>query len=279
MRLFICLVTPQEGLRRHFGRGKAGVVPAEALARGPLAASGVRLAVAAWAPKPPFSSYDLERFLLSRARGDDACILVVDEAWRHFADEVRDATFVVGFDAAAACDNPRNFFFGVFARALRNFAQVVAKFRRGEDGRLLALPLRNFQAGDLAEIARLCREEPLSGDLSNDLESCLARLRARVRPRRKTAYGTRYAVDDAVRFFDYGHERHAQFATGAPHRPSCEVAGLFRFGVRLDERRHYNVSETEGDRTVIAGSFPDCHGAVHPVAPRTHLNMFANDYF
>ena len=279
MRLFICLVTPQERLRRHFGRGKDSVVPTETLTRGPLAASRARLTIAAWIPEPPFSSADLERFLLSRARGHDACLLMVDEAWRHYAVNVRDATFVVSFDAEAAGENPQNFFFGVFARALRNFAQLLAKFMRGDDAKLLGLPLRNFQAGELAEIARLCREEPLSGALSNDVESQLAELRDRVRPRRRTVYGTHYAVDDAKRFFVYGSERHAQFATGAPHLPACEAAGLFRFGVRLDERRHYNVSETEGDRTKISGDFPDCHGTVHPVANRTHLNMFANDYF
>lgn len=279
MKIFICLVTPQEKLRRHFGRGKDGIVPGEALKRGPLADQRPQLTIATWTPKPPFSSLDLDRFLLSRARGYDACILVADLAWQHHTAEISNATFVVTFEAGAASDNPQNFFFGVLGRALRNFAQLIAKFRRGDDGKLLALPLRNFHADELAEIARLCRDEPLSATFSNDVETQLAGLRQRVRPRRKSSYKTTYAVDDELRFFAFGPERHAQFATGNPHRPACEVAGLFRFGFRLDERRHYNVSETEGDRTTISGHFPDCHGAVQPVSERTHLNMFANDYF
>ena len=52
-----------------------------------------------------------------------------------------------------------------------------------------------------------------------------------------------------------------------------------RFGRVLDADRHYNVSETEGDRTTIAGDFPDCHDSIHTVPSTTHLNMFANDYF
>jgi hypothetical protein len=43
--------------------------------------------------------------------------------------------------------------------------------------------------------------------------------------------------------------------------------------------RHYNVSETEGDRTTIEGEFLDCHNNAHSVSGRTHLNMFSNDYF
>ena len=168
---------------------------------------------------------------------------------------------------------------GIFARMLRAFGTVLDKFRRGDDGKLLTLPLRNFKAQELAEIARLCREVHSSGNFSDDVEKQLAGLRARVRPRRKSSYKTKYMVDDLERLFAYGPETHARFATGEPHKPSCEVAALFRFGVRLDESRHYNVSETEGDHTKIEGDFPDCHGEVHPVRGKTHLNMFANDYF
>jgi hypothetical protein len=279
MRLFVCLVTPDETLRRYFGRGKGGVVPVEAFQRGPLADVEPQVISAAWSPELPFSSTDLERFLIRQARNNDACILILDIAWEHYALNIVNSAFIVKFNAAGVAANPQNFFFGFLARLLRNFSQIFAKFRRGDDGKLLALPLRNFRADELIEIARLCREEPMSGNLSNDVERQLARLRTRVRPRRKSTYKTPYAVDDAARFFAYGHERHSQYATGIPHHPYCEVAALFRFGVRLDERRHYNVSETEGDRTKIEGDFPDCHAQVHVVTDKTHLNMFANDYF
>lgn len=279
MKLFICLVSPNEKLRRHFGRGKDGVIPADVLKRGPLADYQPQITVVSWTPEAPFSSSDLERFLLRGARDHHACILVVDREWESYASDVRNATFAITFDAQGADANPQNFFFGICARGLRNFAQLFAKFNIGDNGKLLALPLRNFQAAQLAEIARLCREDALSKTLSDDIERQLAGLRKRVRPRRKSSYKTTYAVDDSLRFFAYGLERHSQFATGDPHHPYCEVAGLFRFGVRLDERRHYNVSQTEGDRTHIEGNFSDCHAIAHPVTDRTHLNMFANDFF
>jgi len=279
MKLFICLITPDVKLRCYFGLGKDGIIPAEAFNRGPLANQQVQSTVAAWTPRAPFSSEDLERFLLSRARDRDACILVVDLVWQHYVQDITNAAFIVTFDAAAASGNPQNFFFRISARMLRNFAQLFDKFRRGNDAKLLALPLRNFRANELSEIVRLCREAGLSNSLGDDVEQQLAGLRARVRPRQKATYKTTYAVDDLKRFFAYGLETHAQFATGEPHHAYCEMAGLFRFGVRLDARRHYNVSETEDDRTTIEGDFPDCHDEIHAVTGKTHLNMFANDYF
>jgi len=279
MRLFLCLVTPDEALRRFFGRGKDAVLPSDALKRGACARLAPQPTTVAWVPKGAPSLADMERFLLHRTRGAQTCVLLVDRTWEHLVAEIRDATFIMPFDPPGADVNPQNFFHRLLARTLRNFVQVFTKFQKGDEAKLLALPLHNFRSDELREIARLCREEPESGTLSEDIEKHLVVLRKSVRPRRRSSFNTTYAVDDAKRFFAYGHERHAQFDTGAPHRPSCEVAGLFRFGVRLDERRHYNVSKSEGDRTHISGDFPDCHGTVHRVADRSHLNMFSNDFF
>lgn len=279
MKLFICLVTPDERLRAYFGKGKSAVIPPEVFTRGPLAKLGLTPMLLAWTPGSPVGRDDLEKFLLDKARNHHACLVFVDTAWEAYAAEIRDAAFVVPFDGAAITGSLKNFFFGLSARALRNMAQMLAKFASADDAQLLALPLRNFRADALVKIARLCRDAPLSGALSTDVDRCLFDLRRRVRPRQKSKYKTRYAVDDVPRFFKYGMERHAQFATGNPHRPSCEMAGLFRFGARLDERRHYNVSETEGDVTTVSGGFVDCHDSAHTVPKRSHLNMFTNDYF
>lgn len=279
MKLFVCLVTPDERLRAYFGKGKSAVIPPEVFKRGPLAKLGLKPSVLAWTPDDPAASGALEGFLLERARNHHACLLLVDTAWDAHVAEIRDAAFIVPFDGASIAGSLQNFFFGFCARALRSFAQLLIKFANADDAQLLALPLRNFRAQELEEIARLCRDTPLSGTLSTDVDQRLFRLRRRVRPRQKSKYKTRYAVDDVPRFFKYGMERHARFATGSPHRPSCEIAGLFRFGARLDELRHYNVSETEGDVTTVSGGFVDCHDREHTVEQRTHLNMFANDYF
>lgn len=279
MTLFIGLVTPDERLRAYFGKGKVGVIPPEALKRGAWQGREPNVTTLAWAPADDISSTALERFLLSKARDCTACVLLVDSDWAHLVKDVRTAVFVSTFEAAASAENPQNFFFGLLSRTLKGFGQVLAKFKNGDDAQLLTLPLRNFNAVELAEIATICGAGPAPVALSNEVDQRLALLRKRVRPRKKSKYKTLYAVDDDDKFFVYGKEKHSQFDTGTPHRPSCEMAALFRFGARLAERRHYNVSKTEGDLTSIAGSFPDCHGQLHPVKQRTHLNMFANDYF
>ncbi|HEX7876184.1 MAG TPA: hypothetical protein VF489_06320 [Sphingobium sp.] len=279
MKLLICLVTPEKALRRFFGRGKDSVVPSDVLKRGAYAARSPQVTTIAWEPEGVPSSLELQRFLLLRGRGAHACVILLDERWAHLATEVRNATFAAPFDATGAADNPQNFFHRLLARALRNIGQIYSKFQNGDDAQLLTLPLRNFHSASLAEIARLCRDEPENNLLSDIIERQLVDLRQCVRPRRRTEYKIKYAVDNKNRFFVYGKERHAQFDTGEPHTPACEIAGLFRFGIRLDERRHYNVSETEGDHTNIEGEFPDCHGAVQSVTSRSHINMFANDFF
>jgi hypothetical protein len=216
---------------------------------------------------------------LDRLDDAEACVVLIDEEWISIGRNIRDAAFIVTFDRQLAQDNPRNFFYRLIAKILRAFGQVLAKFENSDDAKLLTLPLRNFQAEELQEVARLCRNNYDTPTFSSDIDAQLAKLRKRVRPRKKSQYKRQYAVDDRHRFFDYGQERHAFFATGGNHRCSCEVSGKLRFGRRIDERRHYNVSQTEGDETVISGNFPDCHDHVHYVAKRTHLNMFANDYF
>lgn len=62
--------------------------------------------------------------------------------------------------------------------------------------------------------------------------------------------------------------------------PYCAIASLFRFGARIDDRRHYNVSQGEGNNTFIRGEYHNCHGEtkVYNREPG-HLNMFSNDHY
>lgn len=280
MKIFFSLVTPDGAVRRHFATGKDAVVPVDATTRGFFQRRKAEIRLGAWSPDVnEVSEASFERFLLNRLDDAEACVVLVDGNWRNVVRNIRNSAFVVTFDIQRAQKNPRNFFYSLIAKVLRSFGQLLAKFEPGDDGKLLTLPLRNFHADELREIARLCREQYDFPTFGSEVETELAKLRKRVRPRKKSQYRTRYAIDDRLCFFDYGNERHARFATGDNHLPSCELAGKLRFGRRIDEQRHYNVSQTEGDTTVIHGDFPDCHDHIHTVADRTHLNMFANDYF
>ncbi|MBZ9860859.1 hypothetical protein [Mesorhizobium sp. CA12] len=282
MKIFVGLVAADQRLRRHFGLGKDAIIPKDALNKGFFYGRGVQILQSTYIPDGAPTANELERFILSRAKEADACLLIMDADLLHLAADIRNSVFIVSFQNADVGASLQNFFHYTTARALKALGQILARFYKGEDGDLLMLPLRNFQAGELVEIARLCREENLQPNFGDLIERQLVPLRGRLRPRRRTSYKTIYAVDDAKRFFVYGKERHAKFATGGEHGLHCEIAGHLRFGKRIDADRHFNVSETEGDETSISGVFRDCHNAEREVKtqPRvTHLNMFANDYF
>jgi hypothetical protein len=277
VKIFIGLVTPVASLSRTFGSGKDKIIPRDALSSGFFRDKKPSIAVAAYTPQGTPSSNELERWLLSRTNDSDACLLIVDEAWASLVGNVRNAGLLILFKSEAAAANYKNFFSKTIARLLRNFGVLASRFQNAADLQLLMLPLRNFNAPDLTELARLCRA--LEPDLSGSIDQQLAILRLRRRTRRRSDSNVTYIVDDLSRFFAYGKEHHSRFGTGESHKPFCELAGYFRFGHRIDNLRHYNVSETEGDQTTIRGDFLDCHDTTHTVNSGTHLNMFSNDYF
>lgn len=272
MIIFVGLVAADEKLRRYFGQGKDAIVPKDALKRGFYGGRDIRIFQSSYVPDGVPSPDDLEKFILTRARDADACLLIVDLELLHLAANIRNAAFIVCFDKAMIGSSLQNFFHQTTARAFKAFGQVLARFHKGEDGELLTLPLRNFRAVELAEIARLCREENLTLTFGDMIEKQLVGLRKRQRPRRRSSYKVIYAVDDLDRFFVYGKERHAKFETGGNHHPYCEVAGHLRFGKRIDFSRHFNVSETEGDVTTISGTFYDCHDTECLVASNSKKN-------
>lgn len=255
-------------------------MPNDALNRGFFADRGFTLAFGAFTPDGAPTPDGLERMLLGRTRNADVCLLVVDRAWEYLAEHVRNACFAVVYDAREVEGNYQNFFHRTMKRFLRSFGSLAAIFDNADDRQLLSLPIRNFDAAELRELVRICREENTDGQFTNAMQEQLAGLRRQRRPRRRSDFRTIYAVDSVGRFFSYGKEKHARLATSAPHRSSCEFNGHFRFGCRIDEERHYNVSETEGDITVVEGQFLDCHGDVRTEnGDRSHLNMFSNDFF
>ena len=242
----------------------------------------VQLKLAAFAPVKGGTAEDLHRFFLREATEFDACLILVGNAYTACAEAIRTAAHVVSIDEQRFGGSLKNGFHAVLSKALKSLYRNREQFARHNDAQLLTLPLRNFAAPELVEIARLQSCESGKLILAESIERQMVRLRRRVRPRKRTAFNTRYAVDENNRFFSFGHERHGAAATDAPHLPSCTFAARFRFGIRIDEQRHFNVSETEGDITHVSGDFIDCHDQPHCVASGeklTHLNMHANDYF
>ena len=279
MKIFIGLVTPDSNLRQHFRSGVNAVIPKAAMSRGEFRDRRPSVILGIFSPEDKPSSDDFERFLLSRAKDSDACLLLVDEDWAFVTTNVRGAMLSLVFNRSTVGASAMNFFHKETSKLLRAIRVINANFSDSDDAQLLSLPVRNFHAIELKEIARICREECSESDFQNRLDRQLSKMRDRRRPRRRSDFKKKYIVDDRARFFEYGKEKHAQFETGAPHRPFCALNGYFRFGRSIDRTRHYNVSETEGDRTSIKGEFDDCHDTRKSVHATTHLNMFSNDFF
>ena len=212
----------------------------------------------------------------------DAVILLVENNHSHLLSAVRDAVFAATFETQQnRIENFKNFFGSFFSPLFRNFFSLKTLASDTEKEQTMMLPLRNFDAQELRELARLSREESRSSNLLYNLEACVAAISKRRIPRRKSTSNIKYFIDDKKMHFVYGHENHSRFDTGHPHVAACEINGLFRFGKSIDSERHYNASFGVGDDTSIHGEFPDCHGAIKtiPKHPRkTHLNMFANDF-
>ncbi len=277
MKVCICLASPDAKLSSYFSKNEHSSIPKDARNRGFFKSRPATFSAISWIPGDRINSDEFERFFVSRLSRFDAVAILVDEQWLHVTENIRSAAFVVRFDSTII-GNMQNAIQSISAKSIKQLGQILAKFDRGDDSRLLTLPVKNFDGDDLRELVRICEEDNLNPEFARLVEDQLVLLRRRERPRRRSSYKHVYAVDDRLRFFRYGIERHSRFATGGKHRPFCEIKGSFRFGRKIDTERHYNVSETEGDRTAIQGDFTDCHGVHHPVKDN-YLNMFSNDYF
>jgi hypothetical protein len=278
MKLLLLLVSDSGRVRDYVGRSKEGIVPPEVRQRGFFKSNDVSIRVETWFPEPGQTAASLENFVLQRHADVDAMLIVTERPLSDYVRNIRNAAFVAVVDPNPST-NTHNFLHYVLSRAFKNFGHLLEKFQRTNDHKILLLPLRNFSGVDLANLVEACRNAyDIGGAFNTALDESLSLLRDRIRPKRKSSYATRYVVDDDERYFEYGLERHAQLETGGEHQPHCELCGWFRFGRRIDGRRHYNVSADGRDGIMISGRFVDCHDINRDVHPRTHINMFANDY-
>lgn len=279
MKLAIILVTQNEALRDYFALKKGAIVPYDALNRGYY--KDIRPVVSLFnlLVSNQTTAADVEEFLASRVLDEAASIVLVDLVSAHLLTNVRNSLLVAVLREPGHNPNYQNYFHPQIAQAIRGLGQTLSRFKSFDNFKLMALPLRNFRGADLDELARVHREEWSQANFGDLIEAQLVNLRKRVRPRRRSEYKNVYAVDDNGRFFIYGFEKHSRQATGGNHRASCELAANFRFGNKIESEKHYNVSETEGDNTTIEGTFYDCHGEPHIEDRKSHLNMFASDFF
>ncbi len=278
MKVWVCVASSDEGVKKFVGIKKAGIIPSDLLNARHFGGLRLKVRASAFAPESKAPTPDeFEEFVLRQSADLDAVIVLFDDGCLRLIERLRGSCFCVPIAAIPHRSKIQNAIHGATARALKGWWQVQKRFLEGKDIKILSLPLRNFQADELLQLANAVRA--VSPALPNDLEGGLKHLRTRLRPRQRSERKTLYLVDDAKRFYVYGHERHARPETGGDHAASCAVNARFRFGCRIDHERHYNVSESEGDKTTISGKFRNCHDIETEEKRTTHLNMFASDMY
>lgn len=276
MKIFIGLISSDEKICEAYRRDRTGLIPKELL-NGKLKGLNPVFHVGAFNPNAADSS--IEEYLKNATRTSDAGVLVIESQHRHLVDAIPNAYFSAEVEIEVGNGQYKNFFAGIFARLLKNFACAMDCMTRSDNEQVMSLPLRNFVSDDLQELARIFREESLSGSFNSEMGAQTTKLKARKSPKRNSSYRNKmFIVDDKEKHFEYGKEVHSKVATGEPHGTSCEINGNFRFGKRVASDRHYNVSRGPGDGVRIGGDFPNCHDAVITVKETTHINMFSNDH-
>ena len=270
MRTSLIVLTPDSALSRLIGLKKTFFIPSDLRRRYPDISIGSRLTSAATTAEslaPYFTALE-----------SSGVILLCDNRLPHLVPALGTPFFTVIFDHTLSGQAPHNYFGMILSKIIKAFTAFEARFDDQKLRKLFILPLRNFAAPELRQLHGLFRNGVvIGGEFANNIDQLLNALRGRQRPKTDKSYGKRYIVDDQVRYFEYGHERHTQLETRVPpHNPLCAVTGIFRFGKRYDEDRHFNLSR-EGEN--ISGTFFDCHGASAARGPRSHINMFPNDFF
>lgn len=281
MKIWIGLVTQNAELRRYFGEQKRAVVPRDSLNRGFFAKSSVEVTTNVKTEGDDTADL-VEAFVLNGSRNHDLSVLIIDINLQGLADNLNGYSYVVPLAFAGSTSNPQNLIHPMLCSAFRNLSHVANWITNGgKTQEIMCLPLRNFDAPELREIARIFTHEPLSGDLFNNVERQLGIIRReRVRPRKRAKNAKAdFIIDDRRRHYAYGKEKHSTIATGGDHRASCILASMFRFGCAIDSARHYNASDSDNDNTYVDGEFYNCHGIYSRERRSTHLNVFGNDMY
>ena len=197
----------------------------------------------------------------------------------YLLNNVRNAVFAAQVPRIAYLENVQNFLMGNFSILLGNYGRLMDLMQDATRYQAASLPIRNFDADELRALVEVCRSRSLERTFQNDLVPCFHRLLKLRGPKRRSSYPHVYFQDTRGRYFRYGHERHARYETGGEHNPACLINGSFRFGGRLDQERHFNVTIGDSDsRERINSNLLNCHDEAVDIKNRTHINMFSNDF-
>jgi hypothetical protein len=276
MKITIVIVTQSEATNKTAGLHKESLIPADIRKKISESGSSIKLRSFFFAGK---SAPDkLASFISDICDEEDALISLWEEGILHEAENYNQSMFNCTFDANLGGKTAKNYFTMTIAKAFKEFSHFSRTFDDMKFRKCLLLPIHSFKANEMDELVTLFNPIRRPGNFADALTACLTRLRERQTPKRYSSYGTTYLRDDSALFFEYGHEVHSRVETKRPpHRVSCLINSLFRFGRSYEPGRHFNVSYEKNEK--VEKVFKNCHETEKPGVGNPHINMFPNGCF
>lgn len=269
-RAFICAASTPEALSIFRQRQNALIPPEFRLADDTLLPISVR------------STQELETQISERVGGSestyDLVVLLYEAGLDTAVMPFRQIFWTTSFK------NPGHDQFGnhmgrKIARILKSIGVLQKKMEDHVGQQALLLPIANFHSEKTYELWNTIYHYETAQDFSSAVSIAISEIVADHRkPRRlKERSQQRFFVDARQCSFHFGYERHGQADTACPpHRHLCALSAVYRFGMRFDNERHFNV--THSNHSTLTVEFDDCHGEQQSFKSVSHVNMWPNDY-
>lgn len=275
MTLIVAFVTADAAVIETATEKKTALLPSELRVGGFSAFGGLEVVVTAFDTKISKKQNDLLEWLNWEAAS--GVILLTDDTMPGLVGTLGDQFNVHRFEPPSYGKKVANQLTATLTKCLRAFRYLTTRFDDGKYQQIFRLPLRNFDAPEIARMRDLCRDM-MHRNYGREIDTLLKDMRERQKPKRASDYPDIYLVDDGGKHFQLGPERHAQAETAIPpHEPLCVISNRLRFGRRFDGRTHYNVSREK--KASMKGTYPDCHDTNRENEKPSHINMFTNDYY
>lgn len=275
MTLIIAFVTDAAAVLQTIEDKKSALLPADVRANGYAGLGGVEPSITAFDTRRSKNVYDLLDWLdWEHASG---VMLLTDDSLPGLIGLLGDQFNLHAFTPPAYGLKTANQLTSTISKCLRAYRFLATRFADAKYQHIFRLPLRNFDAPEIARMQAACRDMT-QRNYGREVDAVLHSIRKRQLPKKASEYDDRYYIDDNGKHFQFGPEHHGLAETNIPpHSLLCIIANQLRFGQRFDGTFHYNVSRMR-NRSMIR-KYPNCHGALAPNKRRSHINMFTNDFF
>ncbi|MBS7538461.1 hypothetical protein [Ancylobacter lacus] len=277
--LILVIVTLDVQLQKEIEQRRAELIPDSFRKNGHTSLKGERPIIKCFKPDDQVLHAESLMSFVNDAISDTTIgiIVILDNKIRIINQNLFSIFFIFQYEATYPIKSPKNFMGEILSRSLKIYRVFSNYFDDLKYKKIFTLPLRNFEAEEIFKIKLSFVKT--NDNLIKNIETQLHKFRSRQSPKRYSDSQDVYIVDDDGKYFRLGHERHAMAETKIPpHNIYCVLANRFRFGRLFDGALHYNVS-WGSKNTAMNGSYKNCHNEDTPCGGRSHLNMFANDFF